>query len=135
MIGLIVLGALLAPACNRSTVKLYPVTGKVLYKDQPADGAQIVFQPAGEENAQYQGPLPMAMVAPDGSFRLATDPHGEGAPAGNYNVLISWYPPDARDSFNPKNKLPNKYADSANPILKAVVKEGNNELEPFRLTP
>ena len=36
---------------------------------------------------------------------------------------------------NPKNKLPNKYGDPSKPALKATVKEGENNLEPFKLTP
>jgi hypothetical protein len=135
MVGLVVLSAVFVPACNRSTVKLYPVTGKVLYKDQPAEGAQIVFQPAGDENAQYQGPRPSAVVGPDGTFSLHTDPLGDGAPAGDYAVFITWFPENARELENPKNKLPPKYGDPTTPVLKATVKEGDNELEPFRLTP
>src|SRR5437762_1311865 len=43
----------LVAACNKSSVKLFPVKGKVLFKDQPAEGAQVVFLPAGEENSQF----------------------------------------------------------------------------------
>jgi len=130
---LLTIGLALA-GCNQSSIKLYPVRGKVLFKDQPAEGAQIVFQPAGEENAQYRGPRPSGTVGADGAFTLRTEPHGAGAPAGEYIVLATWYPPN-RDDFNVKNRLPAKYADPGKPLLKATVKQGKNELEPFRLTP
>ena len=38
-----------------------------------------------------------------------------------------------RDPERHFNKLPAKYADQSNPVLKVTVKEGKNELEPFRL--
>jgi len=122
--------------CNKPSAKLFPVTGKVLFKDQPAEGAKVVFLPAGEENAQYRGARPAATVGADGSFEIRTEPHGVGAPVGEYVALITWFPPrDENPNSNPKNKLPRKYGDSSNPLLKVSVKEGENKLEPFKLTP
>jgi hypothetical protein len=123
-------------ACKKSSVKLNPVKGKVLFKDQPAEGAEITFLPMGEENAQFRGARPVAVVSADGSFEIQTYPHGAGAPAGEYAVLITWFPPrDENPNTSPKNKLPSKYGDPAKPLLKATVKEGENNLEPFKLTP
>jgi len=122
--------------CEESTLKLYPVRGQVFFKDQPAEGAKVVFLPAGEENAQYRGARPAATVSANGSFEMQTEPYGAGAPVGDYVVLITWFPPrDENPNANPKNKLPNKYGDPSNPLLKATVKEGENTLEPFKLTP
>jgi hypothetical protein len=108
----------------------------VLFKDQPAEGAKVVFLPAGEENAQYRGARPAATVGADGSFEMQTEPYGVGAPAGDYAVLITWFPPrDENPNANPKNKLPNKYGDPGKPLLTASVKAGENKLDPFKLTP
>ena len=132
---LVVVGLALA-GCNKSSAKLYPVRGQVFFKDQPAEGAKVVFLPAGDENAQYRGARPAATVFADGSFEMRTEPYGAGAPPGDYVVLITWFPPrDENPNANPKNKLPNKYGDPGNPQLKRSVKEGENKLEPFRLTP
>jgi len=122
--------------CDKSSLKLYPVRGQLFFKDQPAEGAKVVFLPAGDENAQFRGARPAATVAANGSFEMQTEPHGAGAPVGDYVVLITWFPPrDENPNANPKNKLPNKYGDPSNPLLKATVKEGENTLEPFKLTP
>ena len=118
--------------CGASGPKLNPVRGKVLFMDQPAEGATIVFQPKGGANAATT--MPFGTVLADGSFSLTTDPHGEGAPAGDYSVLISWHPPDAREQNNPHNKLPAKYSDPTAPLLTATVQEGENDLPPFKLT-
>jgi hypothetical protein len=121
--------------CEKSTLKLHPVRGQVLFKDQPTEGATLVLLPAGDENAQYRGPTPYATVAADGSFEVYTDPHGTGAPAGEYGVMITWFTPRDDNNFNPKNRLPMKYANQEKPLLKVTVKEGKNDLEPFRLAP
>jgi hypothetical protein len=135
VIGLAIL-SLAAIGCNRSSQKLYPVHGQVFYKDKPAEGALVVLLPAGEENAQYRGARPAATVTADGSFEMQTDPDGPGAPPGDYIVLVTWFPPrDENPNASPKNKLPSKYGDPANPVLKATVKEGDNKLEPFKLAP
>jgi hypothetical protein len=131
-----VVAGLALTGCEKSTVKLHPVRGQVFFKDQPAEGAKVVFLPAGDENAQFRGARPAATVSADGSFEMRTEPYGVGAPAGEYAVLISWLPPrDENPNANPKNKLPNKYGAPGKPLLKATVKEGENTLEPFKLTP
>jgi hypothetical protein len=132
---LAVIGFALA-GCSRSGAKLYPVHGQVFYKDQPTEGAQVVLLPAGEENSQYRGARPAATVAADGSFEIETPPHGVGAPAGDYALLVTWFPPrDENPGGNPRNKLPGKYADPNRPVLKVTVQEGDNKLEPFKLAP
>jgi len=118
------------PACSQSPVKLQPVVGKVLFKDQPIEGAQVVFQPAG--GASKEQPMAYGTANADGTFDLRTE-YGVGAVAGDYHVMITWYAPDPRNTDARVSKLPARYADQSNPILKATVKEGKNELEPFRL--
>lgn len=118
--------------CGSSGVKLYPVKGQVFYQGEPAEGAIVVFHPSSSSSPGV--PLPSGTVAADGTLRLTTHPHGEGAPAGDYNVVVTWFPPNSREMENPRNKLPMRYADAASGLLKASVKEGNNELPAFRLT-
>jgi len=82
-------------ACKKSSVKLYPVKGKVLFKGQPAEGAQVVLRPANESDAggsktDSAPPNPYGDVKADGTFTLRTEPIGEGAPAGDYVGMISW---------------------------------------------
>ena len=119
--------------CTKSPIKLYPVKGKVLFQEQPAEGAQIVFQPT--QGATPQSPLAYGTVESDGAFALHTDPYGNGAAAGDYVVMVTWYAAHPRDPEKKFNRLPAKYADPATPLVKATVKEGSNDLEPFRLKP
>lgn len=122
--------AVFSASCGGDGPALHPVRGTVLFQDKPADGATVVFQPVG---GPAGGAMPSGVVGPDGSFTLTTHPGGTGAPAGEYLVLVTWYPSDARDQANPKNKLPKKYEGSDSP-LKVTVKPGDNTLDPFKLT-
>jgi hypothetical protein len=128
-IGGFLLVALLG--CGSAGPKLSSVRGKVFHGDQPAEGATVVFQPKGD--AKQNTTPPSGTVQADGSFTLRTYPHGEGAPPGEYIVLVTWYPPDARQKENPKNKLPAKYSDPVQTPFSATVKDGATELEPFQI--
>ena len=127
-----VLVCTLLSSCGGGGIRLHPVKGQVFYLDKPAAGANVVFQPLGDGPAKDL--RPSGKVGSDGSFTLTTHPHGPGAPAGEYVVLVTWYPPNARDVENPVNKLPGKYADATAKLLTATVKDGPTELPPFRLT-
>ena len=119
-------------SCGGTGPALHPVRGKVLVNGQPAAGATVVFQPVQDS---AEAPKPSGRVGDDGAFRLSTYPHGQGAPAGEYFVLVTWYPADARGSDNPKNKLPARYAErTKTPLPRLTVKTGNNDLEPFNLS-
>src|SRR5262245_36435701 len=69
--------------------KLHPVRGKVLFQGKPTDGAVVVFHPTGADAAALK---PSGTVGPDGTFSLSTHPHGDGAPAGDYVVAVTWFP-------------------------------------------
>ena len=118
-------------SCSGDGPKLHPVRGSVFFNEKAAEGATVVFHLIGGEST---APSPSGTVKADGTFSLRTHPHGEGAPEGDYIVLITWYPPNARELDNPKNQLPNRYASHSESPLRATVKKGSNELEPFRLT-
>lgn len=124
--------ALLVPSCGRGGPKLYPVRGKVLYLGKVPEGATVILIPLGGGDAN--SPKPSGAVADGGAFTLSTHPYGLGAPAGDYVVVITWYEADARSLENPPNKLPARYGDAATTPLKATIRQGPTDLEPFHLT-
>jgi len=122
---------LIVTSACQSGSNLQPVVGKVLYLEEPAEGATVVFQPVDSQS----NPLtPRGIVQADGTFTLQTHPHGEGAPPGEYLVLVIWYAPDARQTENAKNRLPARYASPTESLLKATVSKGKNDVGTFRLT-
>ena len=127
----VAVAALTAASCGGGGPKLHPVKGSVLYQDKPAVGATVVFQPL---NSTAESLMPSGVVGEDGTFTLKTPPHGDGAPAGEYVVLVTLFPPNAREMRNPSSLLPVWYGSPADSPLRATVTSGNNQLEPFRLT-
>jgi hypothetical protein len=104
----------------------------VLFKGQPADGATVVFTP--EAGNQAGALLPSGKVQSDGTFKLQTYPHGEGAPPGNYKVTVTWLPADAIATGNRQNKAPAKFGSTDTSPLTAVVKEEPTTLSDFDLS-
>jgi hypothetical protein len=117
-----------APEAKPGQKPVHPVRGKVLVNNQPAAGAFVLFIPA-RESPGATDPRPRATVEEDGSFAVSTYGDKDGAPAGDYVVTVTWSP-DGRDD---EDKLGGRYADRERSGLKATVKEGPNELPPFRL--
>ncbi|HXG08886.1 MAG TPA: hypothetical protein VNK04_03785 [Gemmataceae bacterium] len=132
---LVCLFLLAAASCsskdNRKPV--YPVKGRVLFQDKPAAGAFVVFVPVNE-SAEPTDPRPGGYADKDGFFTLSTYGANDGAPAGEYYVSVVWRgtnPDETRD--DDPDRLQGRYSDPKKSGLRATVREGPNELAPFRL--
>ena len=130
-------------ACSGCARDLYPVSGKVLYKSAPAAGATVFFQRKGA--APMNEHLIMGIVRDDGSFKLVCGSLGEGAPEGEYDVLIEWKQTrkaakgdvkhgPGHPSQKSADRLNGRYADPKQPRLHAMVKAETNVLPAFELT-
>jgi hypothetical protein len=127
--------AVLAFACVSCSNGLYPVSGKVIYKGQPAAGATVFFH--RQKGDPLNEHMIMGIVQEDGSFTLVCGPHGKGAPAGEYDVLIEWKQGPNRGKGRVRtmpDKLNSRYADPRRPLLHATLKAEANHLPPFELT-
>ena len=159
---MLVSAAMLA-SCGRSDgPPLYPVSGKVMYKGEPAAGAYVVLvrdapavpgAPAGAEEP------PSATVEEDGRFTVSSGERGDGAPAGQYKVMITWRTGVGADAAKAQeasekkkrganariaraekhamlapDRLNGRYSKLEKPLLTAEVKPETNNLPPFELT-
>src|SRR5262249_21010097 len=121
-----------------SSEPLYPVRGRVLYKNEPAKGVLVTFHLKGAD--PVKAVRPVGHTGEDGTFTLSTGAN-EGAAAGEYVVTFIWSeevapkakgyvstaPPEVRD------RLQGTYANAAASKLQATIKAGENQLEPFQL--
>lgn len=119
-------------------VAVYPVTGTVTVKGQPAEGAEVVLFVVGEALRGPEHPLPTGVVGPDGKFTLGSYGIGDGAPAGEYQVTIVWPDVDkaadsGREASSPRDRLKDRYAVPSQSGLTATVEAGPTELPPFKL--
>lgn len=68
---------------------LFPVSGKVVYRGEPAAGAVVYFHRQMEPGSPSES-IPYGIVEDDGSFLLTSDDIGNGARPGSYIVLVEW---------------------------------------------
>jgi hypothetical protein len=113
----------------------FPVTGRVLYKGEPAVGATVTFL-RKEADRRKESPV-QGVVHDDGSFALA-GPDGPGALPGDYVVLIEWKEGASKTkgrapALSAPDRLKGRYMDPNSPVLTAKVEPAKNQLPPFEL--
>jgi len=130
--------AIKSSGCNSSKDKLYPVRGKVMYKNEPMAGAIVYFHLDGSRDITKQ--VPYGTADANGEFQLSTFPVGEGAPAGDYVVTVIW-PGKATGNREtggrndePPDRLNKKYATPGPQSPKVTVKPEPNQLDPINLS-
>ena len=123
-------------ACTKAPVPrtdLAPVSGKVTFQGKPLADAKVVFVPTGKDEPDR----PAAVTDAEGAFELICDDQA-GAPPGNYQVVIMAFKPatDADDSESkPPSLIPVKYNTPKTSGLTAVVKDQDENVIDFTLTP
>jgi len=82
--------------------KMYPVQGRVVYKDgRPFPGGQVIFEPEDQE-AKFSV---RGDIQPDGSFRMGTRKDDDGVPAGRYRAVVIPPPSPNPDERRPAQPL------------------------------
>jgi hypothetical protein len=124
----------LCAGCNSNG--LYPVSGKVLVNGEPAVGATVTLVRKGSADS-LKDPTPCGVVDEDGTFTLS-GPGGEGAPPGEYIVLVEWKEGAGAKrgrapALSAPDRLKKKYQDPNTPLLTATVEAKSNTLPPFDL--
>ncbi len=115
---------------------LHPVRGQVLYQGVPIKDCRVIFYPMDDPNDIER---PEAYTDEGGYFEVMGRRDRPGAAVGRYQVAFLWmdrHPePDGSSDFIGPNKLPAKYGRAETSTVIVEIKEGKNELEPFRLQP
>lgn len=109
-----------------------PTTVKVLLDGKPLTGAYVVLQGIGKEPRQ---PRADGLTGPDGVVKLSTYAAYDGAPAGEYAVLLERRVPlFLPDGKRGPNLLPATYADVKTTPLRAEIVRGKHNDLLFNLT-
>jgi hypothetical protein len=131
--------SVLAFGCKSGPV-LEPVEGTVLHKGNAASGVVVTFHLKGSD--PVTAIRPVGRTDADGKFTLMTG-RDSGAQAGEYVVTFIW-PKEVADkkkgkvfdtSAHPETVdfFDGALVDAARSKFTAVIKRGENKLEPFRL--
>ncbi len=107
----------------------YPASGQVLVNGQPAKDAMVVLHHV--EDWGERSRVPMGLTDEEGRFVLETYDVKDGAPAGDYQVEITW-PAWRRKTIGP-DKLGGKFSDPKTSGLTAHIEKGPNLLPTFNL--
>ena len=117
--------------------KVHSVKGVVKFNGKPmVGGGSILFLPVeGGSGKEASG-----FIAEDGTFQLTTYEQGDGAPEGEYKVVINQTTANEPDGGSDDGKapvasqnvpeadhIPSIYADPGNTPIKKTVTEGGND--------
>jgi len=134
---LMVSAALVVLGCSPGGPKkkvCYPVKGELTVAGKPAEGAAVILQPKEADPADWSAGYPRATVEADGKFQVSTYGEKDGAPAGDYIILVSWVAPNPTDEeASGPDRLGGRYIDPAKSKLTATIEPRPNELPPIRL--
>jgi hypothetical protein len=112
------------------------VTGTVTLKGAPVGPGSLMFEPANPES--ITAPSAIGHFREDGKYALKSAGNREGAPTGEYFVMIHGRGEESfgDELIDPKHKsaIPAKYLNHRASGLKATVKPGENTID-FDLSP
>lgn len=122
---LLAVACVLILGCGADGPAVAPVTGTVMYKNQPVEGAQVMFTPA--EGRPAEGTTDAL-----GKFSLSTFATGDGAVLGEHRVtIVKMVKQDPNDPYSPtQNMLPAQYASATqSPMIQTVTADGVSDLQ------
>jgi hypothetical protein len=135
------LGLVALSGCGDGKISRYPVTGTVMVDGKAAEGAQVVFCPTSS-SPELEKFRPAGFTDSAGKFTLTTIDSTDGAPAGQYKVLVKWQSQSAsaddgrggRGGPRGPDRLKGKYYNLDTTPLSATIEEKSNDLPPFELS-
>jgi hypothetical protein len=128
---------LLLSGCGSSLVDppvipVAPVTGSIKFGRDVPTGARVLLIPVSRSES---GITSSGVVKADGKFAVSTYGQEDGAPPGDYVVLVQWFKPLGGSDGNTggPNVIPRIYSSPATSPVKVTVKEGPNDLAPIQI--
>jgi hypothetical protein len=133
---------------SESPVEVQPVKGRVLYRNLPAAGVQVMLHAenaaAAASSTSATALHPNGITDAEGNFRLTTYAKDDGAPPGAYRVTLHWpdenYQPrtlDEKEAFRMGTLKPDRlrgaYANPTTSRLTLTVTKGQSDLPPLAI--
>ncbi|QEG01944.1 hypothetical protein Mal15_60250 [Stieleria maiorica] len=131
---LVLPGLVLLPGCADEAwqADTYPAHGTITVNGEPPEGAVVELVASGRSQPDVRNSRPWALVEADGTFALSTYEIGDGAPAGEYDVLIRWPPDASKPSF--ADRLSGAYSTAEKSPWTFTVKQEENTLPAIEIT-
>jgi hypothetical protein len=132
LVALAALVPVLSGCGKSSRIPVYPVKGVVYVDDKPAKEAMVSLHP--REAGSHENYVPSGKTDENGQFSLSTFVADDGAPAGEFDVIITW-----PVRYNPistlweGDRLKGRYGDRKKPAFQVTIEPKPQELPPFQL--
>jgi hypothetical protein len=127
-----------APAIKGAKLPVFPVKGKLLMDGKPMIAAAIMFNPVAKFPPGVSHMQPRATADENGDFTVTTYNPGDGAPAGDYKITISWKGEEAAGFTDggrgeTEEKAPRDFWNVGTSKIRIKVKEEPNALQVWDL--
>ena len=109
----------------------FPVTGTVTINGSPPLNAFLVLHTTDGSRLDSRGTTPTAIVDEKGDYSFTTYQKSDGAPVGQFALTLHW--PMSLTSPDAIDRLGEKYADPAKPLMNVDVIRGKNVIPPIDL--
>ncbi len=126
------------PPIKGAKLPVFPVKGKLIMDGKPMIAAAIIFNPVQKFPKEAAKLLPRAIADENGDFTVSTYGDGDGAPAGDYKITISWKGAEAVEMTDGargelEEKAPEGYQSPRMSRIRIKVKEEPNTLPTWDL--
>ncbi|QDT68708.1 hypothetical protein MalM25_16320 [Planctomycetes bacterium MalM25] len=119
--------------CGDGKIARYPVSGSVLVDGKPYEGARVFLNPISGNEA-FMKERPFGTTDEAGRFELTTFGKADGAPAGEYTVVLrngTAKNPDQYKRWAKRPSIGREYGKPDTSPIKVTIEAGPNELAPF----
>ena len=139
---LLAVGCVALTSCGSAKPRrpVVPVSGQLFVQGKSASGAMVILRPTADSAApdEVRAVLPHATVRHDGSFQIGTYDVSDGAPVGDYVVLVQWDENAAQGDAEVTeskfvDRLGGRYSDPARSTLRVTVSAPKTMLPKFEL--
>lgn len=136
---------LFAGCASEDKLATEPVQMAVFHQDKPATGAVVSLVPAPDTLASRNALKPAGSVDEEGMVVFTTYENGDGAPVGEYQIVIYWPDHSSRSDRQTMAKrlqsgqvlspdrLRGEYATTESSPWSVTVEEGENSLGPIHI--
>lgn len=117
--------------------KTFPLSGKITVNGtEPGSAIEVLCNPASPptNSDPGQASVSSAQTEPDGSFKFSTYVVGDGVPAGDYTLTMSWRAFNVMSgSSTGPDKLKGRYSDPVKSEFKVTIKDQPVDLGVLKL--
>ena len=126
--GLLVILLLMLPGCSKDNIVIqtHKISGRILYDGKAAEGVSVYFGPIAAPRVPDIPANPYGVTDKQGRFTISTYGEGDGAPQGEYQIMMIWVDKNSKEESSPDKFY--GWFDAVNSKIMVQIKDGVNEI-------